>query len=105
MIDVNEPPVLVQSSGTLPEDAEAGDLVAVLQAVDPEGVTSDFELELLPQDDAADFDFEPSTGELTVGPNAGLNFEEDAQIQLTVSIADPFDVTVTTETVGRDISR
>ncbi len=94
--DVNEPPLISPHEVDLPENSDAGTLVVTIQTVDPEGVLSGYDVRLLNVEDAADFDFDPATRQVTVAASASLDFESDPTKQLLFEISDPSGVDATT---------
>jgi hypothetical protein len=87
--DVEEPPTLAQSTVQLPENSPAGTPVTTIQVVDPEGRSaSNYSVALLPQGDAASFDFDPVSNVLTVADGADLNFEAQVIHTLTFEVTD-----------------
>ena len=86
----NDPPFF--SAGTpetvreIPEDAAAGTAVgAPLTAVDAEADPLTYSLA---GPDAAQFDIDPATGQLTVAAGAALDYETAPQLSVTVSVTD-----------------
>ncbi|EMI15884.1 protocadherin Fat-like protein [Rhodopirellula maiorica SM1] len=88
--DINESATLNTNSVDLPENAAANDLVTILSVVDPEGAPAIHTIAMVPTNAAANFVFDPATGELRVAENANLDFESRRVIEL------PFDITDTT---------
>ena len=76
------------------ENTPAGTLIGEITSDDPDLQQLTFTIE-----SADDFGLllDPQTGELTVGPNADLDFEADSQYDLVVSVSDPFGETVFTQ--------
>ncbi len=73
--NVDERPILSTTSASIPEDASAGDLVALLTASDPDSPTIVTTIALLDGENSANFDFDSATGRLTVAQGALLDFE------------------------------
>lgn len=78
---------------SIDENSNRNTSIGVITATDPDDQPLAYAIE------GPDFGLRlnQNTGELTVGPNADLNFEEDAELVLTVSVTDPFDFVDTTE--------
>ena len=87
--DVNEPPLLDQTSVPLAENSPGGTSVTTLAVVDPENSGSAYTIALLEQGDAANFDFDPATNLLTVADGADLDFEAKPVHALLFEITDP----------------
>ncbi len=73
--DVDELPILVASADTLPENSLPGTIVATLTSRDPDGDDIATDVQMLEGDDSANFEFDPTTGVLTVAEGADLDFE------------------------------
>ncbi len=81
-------------SFTIAENSPPGSSVGFVTGNDLDAQALKYSL-----DSGAEFGLliDEDTGELTVGPNADLNFEADSQYLLTVVISDQFDLTATTQ--------
>ena len=87
--DINEAPSLNLTAASVPENSPAGTVITTLSSVDPESSATAFQITLLDSGDAADFDFNSASSELTVGESAALNFESNPQRVLHFRISDP----------------
>ncbi|MFK8113222.1 MAG: cadherin domain-containing protein [Rubripirellula sp.] len=87
--DVNEPPMLDQSSVTLAENSPGGTAVATFSIIDPENSGSDYEIRLLSEADGANFNFDEATKSLTVADGADLDFETSPINFVRFLITDP----------------
>jgi len=86
----NEPPIVVTDTLTVPENSEEGTVVGQVEAVDPDSG------DVLTYEIVNETPFEiSSTGEITVGENPVLDYENTPEIEVVVKVTDSEGVEVT----------
>lgn len=88
--DVNEAPIVLESSLSVPENSARGTVVGTIQAIDPEGGTLRFERATQTSEGSANqtFDINLLTGELIVNNSQLLDFERNPKVFVEIAVTD-----------------
>lgn len=87
LIDVNEPPVIVDQSFSIPENSDSGTIVGRVIATDPD-LHDALSFSMTDGDASEMFKIDPASGLISVGDEAVLDFESQPSLQLLVTVTD-----------------
>jgi len=88
--NVNEPPIIQETTLNVPENSARGTVVGVIQAIDPEGGALKFERATQTSEGSANqtFDINLLSGELIVNNSQLLDYEKNQQVFVEVAVTD-----------------